>query len=80
MFCVGPIIWFSKTPKNISVSSTEAEYIAMAETVKGVLFAQQNVNLRASSAIELKTAAVHEDSSGTIHLTDNPMSSTRSTH
>ena len=43
MYCRGPILWFSRTQRCVTLSSTEAEYEALAECLKEVLFVRQIV-------------------------------------
>ena len=43
-FCGVPIAWKSKGQKNITLSSSEAEYVACSEAVKEVQFVKQVVN------------------------------------
>ena len=40
-FCGAPISWKSKSRKRITLSSTEAEYFAVSEVAKEVIFAKQ---------------------------------------
>ena len=79
MCCGGPVRWFSRTQKAISLSSSEAEYIAMGECVKDVLFLQQIMNFIRPGA-EFEPVTVYEDNSDAIHLANNPIGSARSKH
>jgi hypothetical protein len=40
-FCGAPIAWISKTGKSVSLSSKEAEYYAISEIAKKVIFAKK---------------------------------------
>ena len=61
----------SKTQRVVSISTSEAEYIAAGEGVKEALFASE------TSAATLK---VLEDNQGAKALIENPLSSARSKH
>ena len=39
IMCAGPCVcWFSRTQKCVTLSTTEAEYVALADTIKEVIF------------------------------------------
>jgi len=40
-FCGVPVLWSSKMGRNVTLSSTEAEYIGASKLAKGVLFVMQ---------------------------------------
>lgn len=68
VFCGGPIMWFSRMRESILLSSTEAEYIAMADSVKDV-FARQMFFV--VPGMKLEIVVLYEDNSGAIHLANN---------
>ena len=69
----------SKTQRVVSISTSEAEYIAAGEGVKGALFVRAVLSFIApeTSGASIK---VLEDNQGTKALIDNPLSSARSKH
>jgi hypothetical protein len=50
-FCGAPITWKSKSGKSVTLSSTEAEYLAMSEIAKEVIAAR---NLMESIGVKLQ--------------------------
>ena len=73
-----PISWKSKAQPIVTLSSTEAEYVALNETVREVKFVVQLLEL-----IGVKTpkpANVHVDNVGCIFLAKNKTSSERTKH
>lgn len=70
---------FSRTQKSIPFSSTKAEYIATADSVKDALFPRQMLTSMRPLA-KLEAVALCEERSGGIHLANNPMQSAGSKH
>lgn len=64
---------------NIPLSSTDAEHITMAGTVKCVLFGRQIFSFM-QTGVDKAKVVVHEDHSGAIHVANSPMSSARLEH
>ncbi|CAB1104504.1 unnamed protein product [Ectocarpus sp. CCAP 1310/34] len=73
------VSWFSWTQKCVSLSTSEAEYIAMGDGVKEALFVNGMLQLLRPSAKPRKID-VFEDNEGAIALAENPLSSSRSKH
>ena len=73
------IMWFSRTQKAVTLSSTEAEYIGVGECVKEVLFLRGILEFfdPGQSMIGIP---IFEDNVGAIKLAENPLSSARSRH
>lgn len=75
----GRIMGIPRTQKTVSPLSTEPEYIAMADPVKGILLAQQMWAFM-RPRVKLESVKLFEDSEGAIYLDNNPMESARSKH
>ena len=73
------VMWLSRTQRCVTLSSTEAEYVAIGECVKEVLFLRGVLKFIQPSA-EVTGIPVYEDNQGAIKLTENPLSSARTRH
>ena len=68
-FCGIPIAWRSKGMKSVVLSTTEAEYMALLELVKGLKFIAQLVH---TMIIEVELPiTVYVDNVGAIWLSNN---------
>ena len=77
-FCGIPIAWRSKGMKNVVLSTTEAEYMALSEVVKVLKFI---VQLLQTTNIEVELPiTVHVDNVGAIWLSNNRTTSDRTKH
>ena len=77
-FCGIPIAWRSKGMKSVVLSTTEAEYRALAEVVKELKFI---VQLLQTMNIEVELPiTVHVDNVGSIWLSNNRTTSDRTKH
>jgi hypothetical protein len=68
-FCGAPISWKSKSGKSVTLSSTEAEYFAVSEVAKEVIFAKQvleSIGIKLVLPITVKC-----DNVGAIYLSNN---------
>ena len=73
-----PVSWRSKSQRVITLSSTEAEWIAASEAVREVIFVLQ---LLESMKIKVKLPTnVYVDNIGTIFMANNQSTSTRTKH
>ncbi|CAB1112078.1 unnamed protein product [Ectocarpus sp. CCAP 1310/34] len=73
------VAWISRTQKCVTLSTTEAEYVAMGDGVKEALFVKGMLEfLRPSDRIG--KIQVREDNEGAIALAENPLSSCNSKH
>ena len=73
-----PIVWKSKGQERVAYSSTEAEYIAMSNACKEIMFIiqlMQQMNLKVTLP-----ALLHVDNMGAIYLSASQMSSQRTKH
>ena len=76
--CEVPISWKSKGQKSVSLSSAEAEYVAISEAVKEIRFVYQILE---SMEIEINLPIiVRVDNVGAIYMTENTTTSTRTKH
>ena len=77
-FCGAPIAWKSKSGKSVTLSSTEAEYFAISEVAKELLFIKQimdSMGIHVQLPIKIKT-----DNVGAIFLSNNYTTSQRTKH
>ena len=77
-FCGAPIAWKSKSGKSVTLSSTEAEYFAISEVAKELLFIKQTIEsmgIQVQLPIKIKT-----DNVGAIYLSNNYTTSQRTKH
>ena len=71
-------MWRSKQQKTTTLSSTEAEFVALSEAVKEIIFVVQILN---SMGISVRTPiTVHVDNMGAVFLANNTNSSARTRH
>ena len=68
-----------RTQRCVSLSSSEAEYIAMAEATKDALFLRQLLGFMWPECREQKVI-MYEDNEGALRLASNPLSSNRTKH
>ena len=76
--CGAPISWRSKAGKSVTLSSTEAEYVAISELAKEVIFVKQvleSIGLKVEFPITLEV-----DNVGEIYLSYNCTTSQRTKH
>jgi hypothetical protein len=68
-FCGAPIAWKSKAMRSVTLSTTEAEYVAISEVTKEIMFAKQVIS---TANIEVKLPiGIQVDNIGAIYLTSN---------
>ena len=80
VLCGGSLVsWISRTQRCVATSTTEAEYIAMADSVKDALFVRDVLGFLVPGR-EGNRIIVREDNEGAINLANNPLSSARSRH
>ena len=68
--------WICSTQKIVTLSTTEAEYVALGDGVKEVLFAKSVASFLVPS-LSQKTIKVVVDNDGAIKLGSNPLGSAR---
>ena len=77
-FCGAPIAWKSKAGKSVTLSSTEAEYVASSEIAKEVIFVR---NILESVGIKIELPIkIRVDNVGAIYLANNYATSQRTKH
>ena len=73
-----PIVWKSKGQERVAYSSTEAEYIAMSNVCKEIMFI---IQLLQQMNVKVKLPAIlNIDNMGAIYLSSSQMSSQRTKH
>ena len=78
--CGGTLVsWFSRTQKCVTLSTTEAEYVAMDDGVKETLYVRE-VLVFLMPSLGSPSIGVFEDNKGAIDLAKNPLSSSHSKH
>ena len=78
--CGGTLVsWFSRTQKCVTLSTTEAEYVAVADGVKEALYVR-GVLVFLMPSLGSPSIGVFEDNKGAIDLAKNPLSSSNSKH
>ena len=73
------VSWFSSSQKIVTISTTEAEYVALGDGVKEALFVKGVLSFIIPSISE-NCIKVFVDNDGTISLANNPRSSARTKH
>ena len=79
MYAGSCVMWFSRTQKVVTLSSTEAEYVGIGECVKEVLFLRGILEFF-DPGQSMVCIPIFEDNVGAIKLAENPLSSARSRH
>lgn len=77
MFCGGPISWCSRKQPIVSLSTTEAEYIAAAESVKELIYLKTVINELTDMDIKID---LNVDNQSSIKLIKNGQFNKRSKH
>ena len=71
------VSWMSRLQKSVSFSTTEAEYIAISEAAKKMIWLK---NFLKELGKEHNSGALFSDSQSAIHLTKNPVFHARTKH
>ena len=78
--CAGSYVcWFSRTQKCVTLSTSEAEYVALGDVVKELLFLRQ-VGRFMIPGKGMPCFSVFEDNQGALQLSKNPVSNSNSKH
>ncbi|CAB1113965.1 unnamed protein product [Ectocarpus sp. CCAP 1310/34] len=78
VMCEGVCVtWFSRTQKCVTLSTTEAEYVAIADVLKEVLFLRQVWRFMLPDA-GMPCIPVFEDNQGAIQIAHNPITNSNS--
>ena len=80
VMCAGGYVpFFPRTQKSVTLSSTEAEYVAMAEGLKETIFLHYIWNFIFPDG-DVGCTTVYEDNVGALHLASNPATTPNSKH
>ena len=80
VMCGGACVsWFSRTQKCVTLSTTEAEYVALADVMKEVLFLRQVWRFMLPD-VGMPCIPVFEDNEGAVQLAQNPITNSNSKH
>ena len=80
MMCAGACVcWFSRTQKCVTLSTSEAEYVALGDAVKELLFLRQVWRFMISGK-GTPSFPVFEDNQGALQLSKNSVSNSNSKH
>ncbi|KRZ03020.1 Retrovirus-related Pol polyprotein from transposon TNT 1-94 [Trichinella zimbabwensis] len=77
-FCNGPVAWSSRVQKTIALSTVEAEYMALTESVKEVKWIRQL--LMDLGRNQVTPTPLFSDNQGAAFLTKNPQHHRRTKH
>ena len=79
--CGGTLVaWFSRTQKCVTLSTTEGEYVTMADGVKETLHVRGGLVFLMPSLGSTSVGVFFEHNKGAIDLAKNPLSSSNSKH
>ena len=73
------VCWFSRTQKCVNLSTSEAEYVALGDAVKELLFLRQVSRFMLPSKVT-PCFPVFEDNQGVVQLAQNPITNSNSKH
>ncbi|CAM9496081.1 unnamed protein product [Pylaiella littoralis] len=79
MFAGACLMYLSRTQKSVTLSSTEAEYVALAEGMKEAIFLRYLWNFIFPD-LDVGCTLVHEDNVGAVYLASNPATTPNSKH
>ena len=80
VMCGGACVsWFSRTQKCVTLCTTEAEYVALADVTKEVLFFRQ-VLLFTLPDVGMPCIPVFEHNQGAVQLAQNPITNSNLKH
>ena len=75
----GCVSWFSRTQKCVTLSTAEAEYVAITDVLKEVLFLRQVWRFMLPEMV-MPCIPVFEDNEGAIQIAKNPVTNSNSKH
>ena len=80
IMCGGACVcWFSRTQKCVTLSTSEAEYVALGDAVKELLFLRQVWRFMLPGK-GMPCFPIFEDNQGAVQLSQNPVSNSNSKH
>ena len=79
VFTIGgtAISWMSRLQKSVALSTTEAEYMALAEATKELIWLK---NFLSELGLKQEDCALHCDNESAVHLAKNPVFHSRTKH
>ena len=79
VFTIGgtAISWMSRLQKSVALSTTEAEYMALAEATKELIWLK---NFLSELGLNQKDCSLHCDNESAVHLAKNPVFHSRTKH
>ena len=82
IMCGGACVcWFSRTQKCVTLSTSEAEYVAHGDAVKELLFLRQVWHFMSPGKYKgMPCFSIFEDNQGAVQLSQNPVSNSNSKH
>ena len=75
----GPVSWYSKSQKCVTLSTTQAEYVAMSDVAKEILFLRQVWRFMLPR-VGMSCIPLFEDNEGAIQIAKHPISISNSKH
>ena len=75
----GPVSWHSKTQECMTLSTTQAECVAMSDMGKDILFLRQ-VGVPCCRRLGCRAFVMYTDNEGTIQIAKHPISNSNSKH
>ena len=73
------VCWFFRTQKCVTLSTSEAEYVALGDAVKELLFLRQIWRFMLPSKV-MPCFPVFEDNQGAVQLAENPITNSNTKH
>ena len=73
------VCWFSRTQKCVTLSTSEAEYVAHGDAVKELLFLRQVWHFM-SPGKGMPCFSIFEDNQGAVQLSQNPVADSNTKH
>ena len=73
------VCWFSRTQKCVTLSTSEAEYVALGDAVKELLFLRHVWRFMLPSKV-MPCFPIFEDNQSAVQLAQNPITSSNSKH
>ena len=73
------VCWFSRTQKCVTLKTSEAEYVALGDAVKELLFLRQVWRFMLPNKV-MPCFPVFEDNEGAVQLAQNPITNSNSKH
>ena len=73
------VCWFSRTQTCVTLSTSEAEYVALGDAIKELLFLRQVWRIMLPIKV-MPCSPVFEDNQGAVQLAQNPVTNSNSKH